>query len=213
MKLAVISDIHGNLPAFKKALEFISNLKKIDKYIFLGDIVGYGPWSNECVEIVKSIKNCIKIKGNHEEYFIKGECDKKNVLAQNFFDYSFKNFNQIDEIKKYKESYSLQGINFSHTIENKYIYKDSKVSLKENLVIGHSHHQFKIENNNFCLINPGSIGQNRNDIKKIEFAILDTNSLQADFYSKEYDYQLIINEMKAKKYPDICVSYYLRKLK
>ena len=84
MKLAVISDIHGNLPAFKKALGIISNLKKVDQYIFLGDIVGYGPWSNECVEIVKSIKNCIKIRGNHEEYFIKGECDKKNLLAQSF---------------------------------------------------------------------------------------------------------------------------------
>ena len=64
MRIAVISDIHGNLEALKKALKIISK-KKVEKIICLGDIVGYGVDSKECYEILKS-KNCDFIIGNHE---------------------------------------------------------------------------------------------------------------------------------------------------
>ena len=53
MRIAVISDIHGNLEALKKALKIISK-KKVEKIICLGDIVGYGVDSKECYEILKS---------------------------------------------------------------------------------------------------------------------------------------------------------------
>ena len=53
MMLAIISDIHGNLPALEKALNLIKKVK-VDNYLFLGDVVGYGPWSNECVELIST---------------------------------------------------------------------------------------------------------------------------------------------------------------
>ena len=58
---------------------------------------------------------------------------------------------------------------------------------------------------------PGSIGQNRNDIKKIEFAILDTNSLQADFYSESW--LSISNKRDESKNIRHLRNYYLSKLK
>ena len=70
MMLAIISDIHGNLPALEKALNLIKKVK-VDIYLFLGDVVGYGPWSNECVELISTLKNSFKIKGNHEDYYLK----------------------------------------------------------------------------------------------------------------------------------------------
>ncbi len=43
MKLIVISDIHGNLEALNKVLEYIDKLKGEKRVVCLGDIVGYGP--------------------------------------------------------------------------------------------------------------------------------------------------------------------------
>jgi len=59
MRIAVISDIHGNLEALKKALKIISK-QKVEKIICLGDIVGYGVDSKECYEIL-NMKRCILI--------------------------------------------------------------------------------------------------------------------------------------------------------
>ena len=85
MKAAIISDIHGNLPFLESALKLIDGRKDVEKLIFLGDVVGYGPWSNECVEIVENFENTIKILGNHEEYFLNAKCNSKNKLTELFF--------------------------------------------------------------------------------------------------------------------------------
>lgn len=64
MKYAVYSDIHSNLEAFEVVLKDI-NRQKVDKKIFLGDIVGYGPNPNECIEILKKNADII-LAGNHD---------------------------------------------------------------------------------------------------------------------------------------------------
>jgi len=64
MRYAIISDIHGNLAALEKVLERIDR-EKCDKVVCLGDIVGYGPFPNECVALVK--KSCdFCLMGNHD---------------------------------------------------------------------------------------------------------------------------------------------------
>ena len=68
MKVCLFSDVHGNLPAMEKMLALSADA---DLYISLGDIVNYGPWSNECVELLNSIKYKICIRGNHEDAFMK----------------------------------------------------------------------------------------------------------------------------------------------
>lgn len=62
MKYAILADIHANLEAFKSVLE---HLKGIDKHIFLGDVVGYGPDPNECIDLLKA-RGFISIAGNHD---------------------------------------------------------------------------------------------------------------------------------------------------
>ena len=64
MRIAVISDIHGNLEALKKAFEYIEK-NDIDEVICLGDVVGYGPNPNECVELIKE-KVTVCLLGNHD---------------------------------------------------------------------------------------------------------------------------------------------------
>lgn len=64
MKYAIISDIHGNLEALQSVLKEIEALQA-DSILCLGDIVGYGPNPNECVEIIKK-KAEIVLAGNHD---------------------------------------------------------------------------------------------------------------------------------------------------
>ena len=64
MTVAIISDIHSNLEALKRTLEYIKE-SEIDTIYCLGDIVGYGPNPNECVNLVRD--NCqVVLMGNHD---------------------------------------------------------------------------------------------------------------------------------------------------
>ncbi len=62
MKLGILADIHSNLEALRCALDV---LKDVREFICPGDIVGYGPNPNECVEIIRGLK-CKTVAGNHD---------------------------------------------------------------------------------------------------------------------------------------------------
>ncbi len=212
MIAAILSDIHGNLPSLEITIKEIRERKKVDAYFFLGDVVNYGPWSNECVEYIQNMENTFNILGNHEEYFLKKECFSKHHLAKKFFEFCIQNFNKEKLIKEYKKEIIIDNIKLIHTLENKYIFSDTEVNLKEHTIIGHSHVQFKNNINNYWLINPGSVGQNRKNLKVIQYGIINTKNLEVDFYSRNYDVKIVLNEMIAKKYPRECMEYYLKKI-
>ena len=61
---AVISDVHANLEALRAVLKEIGK-EKVDKVLFLGDAVGYGPDPNECIELLRR-NAALMIAGNHD---------------------------------------------------------------------------------------------------------------------------------------------------
>ncbi|MEW6571270.1 MAG: metallophosphoesterase family protein [Nitrospirota bacterium] len=64
MEFAVISDVHSNLEALEAVLADIRK-RKIKEILFLGDVVGYGPNPNECIETLA--ETCkILLAGNHD---------------------------------------------------------------------------------------------------------------------------------------------------
>jgi predicted phosphodiesterase len=67
MKYAIISDIHSNLEALSTVLDYCKT-QKIDKYICVGDVVGYNANPAECLEIVQGLNLHMAIRGNHDEY-------------------------------------------------------------------------------------------------------------------------------------------------
>ncbi|MFH1861025.1 MAG: metallophosphoesterase family protein [bacterium] len=64
MRYGIMSDIHSNLAALESVL-IAMETERVDKIICLGDIVGYGPNPNECVERIKEIDGLI-LAGNHD---------------------------------------------------------------------------------------------------------------------------------------------------
>jgi predicted phosphodiesterase len=72
MKIAIISDIHGNLPALQKVMEDLNDWQP-DHVIVAGDIVNRGPTPLECLEIVQEKEETADwriVKGNHEDYVL-----------------------------------------------------------------------------------------------------------------------------------------------
>lgn len=66
MRIAIISDIHGNIHALEAVLEVVRSIKP-DQLVVGGDVVDGGPDSAACWERVKQI-GCPVIRGNHERY-------------------------------------------------------------------------------------------------------------------------------------------------
>lgn len=66
MRIAFISDIHGNMPALEAVLEDIKQAG-VDEIICLGDIANIGPHPAECIDMVRDLGG-LTIQGNHELY-------------------------------------------------------------------------------------------------------------------------------------------------
>ena len=76
-RIAVISDIHGNMPAVEAVLEDIKS-KSIKRIICLGDLAGKGPSSAEAVDKIK--EHCdVVIKGNWD-YYLAEQKDKEVLM-------------------------------------------------------------------------------------------------------------------------------------
>lgn len=208
MKYLVFSDVHGNLIALEKMLRYED---EIEEYIFLGDAVNYGPWSNECVELIDSLPSCKKTQGNHEEYFLQKAYHGTHPVARAFFDFCLPKFDRQDLIQKYSQKVKVGDWSFQHTLNDRYIFPDTEVTYAENVMIGHSHKPFVKYKDSHILCNVGSVGQNRTLIDMINYVILDieNNSIECKFLT--YNLDSLLDEMKTQKYPPVCIDYYKNK--
>ena len=65
MKYALISDIHGNLPALEAVSASLEDRSDLDAVYHLGDLVGYAPWPNEVVTLLRE-KGVPGVAGNYD---------------------------------------------------------------------------------------------------------------------------------------------------
>lgn len=79
-RYAVLSDIHSNLEALDVVLGKCRELG-IEKYISLGDVVGYNADPVKCLEIVRSLDLVARVKGNHDDYVCSGNLEESGFNA------------------------------------------------------------------------------------------------------------------------------------
>jgi predicted phosphodiesterase len=65
MRYALISDIHANLPALESVLADIAKRPDVDATYHLGDLVGYAPWPNETVSLLRA-HHVTGVAGNYD---------------------------------------------------------------------------------------------------------------------------------------------------
>ncbi len=119
MKYAIISDIHGNLEALESVLAEIDKMK-VDSLLCLGDIVGYGPNPNECVEVIKKRAD-VTLAGNHD-YAPLGKLDLSyfNPWARSAIEWTAAQLNQesIDFLLSLPLKKELDGFTIVHATPN-----------------------------------------------------------------------------------------------
>ncbi len=66
-KIAILSDIHANADAFQQVLAVCESIG-VDKYVSLGDVVGYNAEPQLCLNMVKALNPVAMVRGNHDDY-------------------------------------------------------------------------------------------------------------------------------------------------
>ncbi len=109
-RLAVISDIHGNRVALEEVLRDLDR-RDVDAVICLGDIVGYGPESSECVRLVRGACR-VAIRGNHEDGVLARDSGRGwNPVAQAGLAYARRTLSDTDKtfLAALPSSFSIRG--------------------------------------------------------------------------------------------------------
>ena len=153
MRYAILSDIHGNLEALKAVLKDIES-GSIDRVVCLGDIVGYYPDPEQCVDLVrKHVSHCVA--GNHD-YAAIGRIDTQNFRYHAFMAMEWTKRNLSADTREFLESLplsiDLDGMFFTHSSPSNpqewvYVFPDSEDAIFQAFnclvyqlnFIGHTH--------------------------------------------------------------------------
>ncbi len=220
-KIAIFTDIHGNLQALESIVEDIDK-DIFDEVIFLGDVVGFGPNPKECLDIL--IDSNIKVvKGNHEIYqtdelvanTLLSDNEKEHrewihsKLSREELEYLNKLPMEIEELiegklftfshfflnnnKDYFESLNILGDNKVFEVSNK--------QETDYLFVGHSHDPFQINNSKLvtCI---GSSGCRKNNSTFYTILEVDSNNVRITKKEINYDRKAFEKEIKNNDYPD-----------
>lgn len=217
MKIALLADIHSNLEALKSVLADIKK-QNIKKILNSGDIVGYNCSPNEVIELIKKEK-ILSVRGNHDATSINLKKDFRlfNEYAraalvwthQHLSTESKKFLNSLDEIGEgrlaNKNVVIIHGSSTNHLWD--YVFPDTADSIllsslnkskADILVLGHTHFPFAKNLGNRLVINPGSVGQPRNNQNNANYAVLDLETLKVELkkipYNIDSEAQKIISE-------------------
>jgi putative phosphoesterase len=210
MKIAVMSDIHGNLNALNAVFQDIP--RDIDITIVCGDTVGYGPKPMECTEkVMEKVDICIT--GNHEDALIEGR-NFNSTTARFGLKHAkehlhSKHFKWIESLRN-KISTSEYLIFHSHpepTINDHIYPEDIENQLAsyfdENRIImyGHTHTPVIRKIKDCLVVNPGSVGQPRDGNNDASYAILHSEELEAEIKRVDYSIQDTIRNMEKFNFP------------
>lgn len=221
MKIAIISDIHGNYIALQRCLEHARE-QKADAYIFLGDYLGEFSYPQKTLEILYEMRNkfsCIFLRGNKEDYWINRRkdinCDWKNgnssIMAM-IYNYDNLKAADIDFFASMPISQRIQfdgmepvlachGTPFAN---NKKLLSDDEKLLEivreceeKYIVCGHTHMQGFVYNGEKKVMNAGAVGVPLKSPHKTQYMILTSEGREwnYNFFSLEYDVKKVVEEL------------------
>lgn len=218
MKLGILSDIHGNKFALEKVL-IEARREKLKKLLVLGDIVGYYYYPDKILDLL-SDWDFHMIKGNHEEILFNIiDCfESKKKIKQKYgsgHDCAIEklNKNQLNFLRSLPDSkdLSIDGVSILMThgspwSKNLYIYPDANKEVIQKfdnynydfILFGHTHYACSFKTINGWALNPGSVGQSRQNGGKAYWSIIDTSNKSFKMKITDYNTEKLINEVYEK---------------
>lgn len=228
-RVAILADIHGNLPAFEAVL---ADLRAVapDVVVVNGDVINRGPQSKECLQIVRESGWPVTF-GNHEDYVLKGVCG--DVPPDWTTDW-FLPVRSVSEALTADEIAYIQALPWSHVVDVPglpaiHVTHGSPRALNDGLgpwlsdgelldvasrvpepvIVGaHSHRAFEHHVDGRWVLNCGSVGDPFNGNPAAQYLVLtgQGGAWQADFRAVPYDRDRTYAAWDATGYMDRSMS-------
>jgi predicted phosphodiesterase len=210
MSIALLYDVHGNLPALNAVLEDAERAGA-DSYLLGGDYAAFGPWPRETVERLQFLPRALWVRGNGERWLVEGAGPARNghELVQN----ALRTANDalgsslVTKLYALPERAELNGILFCHgsPLSDVESFAPTAQPGEEQLladdtsrtvVFGHSHQQFSRQGpSNTQLVNPGSVGMPLDGDTRAAWALLDHGKFE--FQRSAYDVERAAAKMRS----------------
>lgn len=207
--LAILSDIHANLPALESVIAD-AKLLGCKRFISLGDVVGYGAQPGECIDLLQSI-GAMNILGNHDSYITRDEnCPRSRIVSQ-IIDYqrSILSAAQVDWLKRSVDSLREGDVLYVHggpdDLKDQYLYTVSRDTVPDGVswfFSGHTHVQVIADFRDCAYCNPGSVGQPRDGDPRAAYAVMDGHDVKLRRVA--YDIERAVAAMKAAGFEAFC---------
>lgn len=207
MKIALLSDIHGNLAALEPALEAVLAARP-DKIAVLGDLIGYYYDAAAVIELVRAHADIV-IRGNHERIYadmLEGRSDGAAYRAKygSSLDLALETLTKpqnqwiLNLPDRFTAEIGGKRLHFAHEAPNVgggYLYPDSTGEMfdaalpdtVDALFCGHSHHALAVRRGSRLICNPGSIGQARDVGGLAQWAVVDLETMAVEQKRTPYD--------------------------
>ncbi|ELY50882.1 metallophosphoesterase family protein [Natronolimnohabitans innermongolicus] len=193
MRVGLISDVHGNMPALAAVLEEIPD---VDEYVHAGDLVGYGPDPEAVIETFRD-RDITSIQGNHDRAVLGDFHENFHDIPKSAAQWTTERLD--DEDLAYLEELPVElelydgRVRVAHGAPEKpntYTYpedfSESLLSDESILVLGHTHMQAKSKFDDGVVVNPGSVGLPRDGDWRAGYAVLDLDAERVDCHRVEY---------------------------
>jgi putative phosphoesterase len=210
--VAIITDIHGNLPALEAALGAIEEIGP-DAVYCGGDLVGYGPWPNEVCRTIEE-RDIPTIYGNYDYAIGRGEDDcgcayvtqHDRELGQQSVAWTLEHTDQRsrDYMRElpFDLRFDLGGkrvrlVHGSPRKVNEYLFEDKPAKTFERiaagadcdvLVFGHTHKPWIDEFGGVLFVNCGSVGKPKDGDPRGAFAVLAATQAGVEARIERFDY-------------------------
>jgi putative phosphoesterase len=220
-EIAVITDIHGNLPALRAALDRVERLG-IRRVVCGGDLVGYGPHPHEVCALI-SEREIPTIYGNYDYAIARDleDCGCAYVtqhdreIGQLSVDWTLRHASRESKDFMRELPFDLRfavGASDVHLVHgsprqvNEYLFEDKPARLYERLaaaeadpvlVFGHTHKPWIHEFGGVLFVNCGSVGKPKDGDPRGAFAVLSAaaDGVEARIERVGYDAQAVAQEV------------------
>ncbi len=192
MRVALLADVHANLPALEAVLRDVGG-RGVDAILHAGDIVGYNPYPDEVISSFQT-QGIVSILGNHDRAVLSGDTSWFNSVAADAIDWTRERISEegmaylrglVAQERRSVGGKTVLMVHGSPRDDNEYIYESEVTEelLKgleaEVLVLGHTHVPFVLPRPPILVVNPGSVGQPRDGDPRASWALLETDGSRA----------------------------------
>lgn len=226
-RMAVLSDIHGNIHALSSVLEDIER-HDVDLIVCLGDLVGYGAFPNEVIETIRR-RNIPTIRGNYDDGvgFGKAECGcaykkpEEEDRGQRSFEWTKAHVTEqnqrylaslLDSMALEVYGKTLWFVHGSPRKINEYLFEDRpEASLKrvlgdrqvDALFCGHTHLPYDRVIDGIHFINTGSAGKPKDGDPRAAYGLVTVgeDKLLVEFPRVAYDVAAAAEAIRATDLP------------